>query len=148
MRVTRQMNGAILTLLWYLIVLSVFTFSNCFAQLENANWYFGDSAGIKFTSTGVVPNTDGVMKSIEGCASISDSLGNLLFYTNSQTVWNKSNDTMENGFGIKPHFIDGNDLVSYYTQGAMILPQPKHLGIYYLFSLASQLDSTLVLSKI
>ncbi len=122
-----------------------------FAQLENANWYFGDSCALKFTTSGVVPILTSKMRSYKSSASISDSLGNLLFYTQSQTVWNRNNDTMENGFGIKPHPVMpiGSDwVVSGFSQGALVIPYPEQPGLYYLFSLATLYDSTLAVSVI
>lgn len=41
------------------------------------------------------------MESFEACASISDSAGNLLFYTNGEKVWNKNHEVMPNGEGLE-----------------------------------------------
>lgn len=123
----------------------------CFGQKENANWYFGDSAGVKFISTGVVPILNSPMRMYNSGATISDSLGNLLFYTQSQTIWNKNNDTMENGYGIKPHYVypvSQDWAISTDAQGALIIPVPDNPNLYYLFSLDYGKDSTLVVSKI
>ncbi|MBK6884698.1 MAG: hypothetical protein IPH05_17535 [Flavobacteriales bacterium] len=35
----------------------------------------------------------------EGCASISDTNGQLLFYSNGETVWDRNNNVMPNGSG-------------------------------------------------
>jgi len=70
------------------------------AQLENANWLFGDSARFKVYRYWNGSYTNAAMRMYKGGATISDSAGNLLFYTNSQTVWNRNNDTMENGYGL------------------------------------------------
>src|SRR5689334_5901046 len=63
----------------------------------DANWYFGDSAAIQFADTGIAVITNSAMHSVEGSASISDSTGNLLFYTNGHRVWNKLNQPMPHG---------------------------------------------------
>jgi hypothetical protein len=71
-------------------------------------------------------------------ASISDTAGNLLFYTNGCYIADATHDMMENGdqinspgWGFDTHCTDydGYRRVS----GAMILPQPDSMDIYYLF---------------
>jgi len=50
------------------------------AQEEASNWYFGDNAGIHFNPDGTVTSVNGGQLSTrEGCSSISDSNGDLLF---------------------------------------------------------------------
>ncbi len=66
------------------------------------------------------------MKVSEGCSSISDSRGNLLFYTDGVTVWNKQNKMMRNGKGLKGH--DSS------TQSAIIIPKPGYAHLYYIFT--------------
>jgi hypothetical protein len=41
--------------------------------------------------------TNGQNEGFEGCASVSDANGTLLFYTNSAKVWNADNEVMPNG---------------------------------------------------
>ncbi len=71
----------------------------------------------------------------EGTASISDSMRNLLFYTNGFTVCNKNNDTMGGG-----HLLVQNEFVNAYKTNGLpyayalsIIPNPKKAGQYYLF---------------
>ena len=96
-----------------------------YSQLEASNWYFGFGAGLNFDpATGDVRAlTDGQLNTFEGCASISDSDGNLLFYTDGITVYNKNNIQMPNGFGLE------GDPSS--TQSAIIIPKPADENIYY-----------------
>src|SRR5215831_5534683 len=72
------------------------------SQLQNAIWCFGDSAGIDFRN---INNPIPISTSLDtrgSCVSISDSLGNLLFYANTRAamagnttlVWNKLNQIM------------------------------------------------------
>ena len=69
-----------------LLILSLFFCYTIVAQNEASNWYFGNNAGINFnTNTNAVSAlTDGLLVTEEGCTSISDSDGNLLFYTNNR----------------------------------------------------------------
>ncbi len=96
------------------------------SQHEADFWYFGNYAGLDFSSGNPEPLTDGQLKNYEGCATISDSLGNLLFYTNGVTVWNKNHQIMANGTGLK-----GNESA---TQSAIIIPQPKNDSLFYIFT--------------
>ena len=70
-----------------------------FSQNETVNWYFGYQAGLNFSANNNTPTllTDSAMITPAGCSSISDSQGNLLFYTNGNTVWNKDHQIMESG---------------------------------------------------
>lgn len=100
-----------------------------FAQdLENSKWYFGDQAALDFNNPGPDPTSinNSTMTTIEGCASISDSSGNLLFYTDGRTVWDNSHSTMTNGTNIGG---DGNT-----TQSAVIVPHLGNPDIYYIFT--------------
>ena len=101
--------------------------TNLSAQLENANWYFGNQAGINFND-GTAPSsllTDGAMNAPAGCSAISDETGNLLFYTDGETVWNKDHVPMLNGNLI------GDSSVS---QSVVIAPSPGDANKYYIFS--------------
>jgi hypothetical protein len=72
-------------------------------------------------------------------ASIADTAGNLLFYTNGCYIADASHEMMENGDEINypswaydAHCDDGTRGYTL-SQGAMILPQPDSAHIYYLF---------------
>ncbi|MGB1210298.1 MAG: T9SS type B sorting domain-containing protein [Lacinutrix venerupis] len=98
------------------------------AQKEASNWYFGDNAGINFnldTNT-VTAISNGQLATDEGCTSISDSNGNLLFYTDGRTVYNSNHAIMPNGTGLK------GDPSS--TQSAIIIPKPQDPDTYYIFT--------------
>ncbi len=102
------------------------------AQRETTNWYFGNGAGIQFNPDGTVGSlSDGAMDTFEGCTTISDLDGNLLFYTDGITVYNKNHTVMENG----------NDLYGHpsSTQSAIIVPKPEDPNIFYIFTVDTQL---------
>ena len=95
------------------------------AQLETSNWYFGRNAGLDFKTENPTILTDGALDNWEGVATFSDSLGNLLFYTDGQTIWNREHDVMVNGDGLIGHH--GS------TESAIIVPWPENEGKYYVF---------------
>lgn len=101
-----------------------------FAQGEANVWYFGNKAGISFNSGAPVPLLDGEMQADEGCATLSDVNGNLLFYTNGITVWNRNHQVMPNGTGLMGHQSS--------TQSGTIVPLPGSNHLYYVFTLDFQ----------
>jgi len=101
----------------------------CFGQNEGNNWYFGTFAGIDFNGAVPVALTNGALNTGEGCSSVSDSLGNLLLYTDGVTVWNKNHVPMPNGGGL---------LGDMTTSQHLILKQPGNNDIFYVFTLDFQ----------
>jgi len=106
-----------------------------FSQYEAAIWYFGENAGLDFNSGVPVVLTDGQIDTFEGCATISDPLGNLLFYTDGVTVWDSTHNIMPNGTGLL-----GNESS---TQSAIIVPKPNSLNQYYIFTVDARGASAL-----
>jgi len=107
---------------------------NCFAQKEAAYWYFGEKVGLRFNNSGVPTVERGELDTLEGCASISDEFGNLLFYSDGSTVWSRNHNPMPNGTGLL------GDESS--TQSAIIIPNPTDPNIYYLFTVGSTVVPT------
>jgi len=72
----------------------------CEARSINANWYFGEEAGVDFNNTPPNPLTNGqIDHPIKPSAVISDDVGNLLFYTDGNTVYSANHLPMMNGNG-------------------------------------------------
>ena len=73
-----------------------------YSQGEWNNWYFGWHAAMKFVSGNPVGVTGSAMPVSSGANSttVSDSLGNLLFYANGWKIWNRNNVVMPNGSGL------------------------------------------------
>ncbi len=111
---------------YFLCVFLLFSFTSLFAQKEAAHWFFGQNAGLDFSSGSPVADTNGALFTIEGCATISDDTGNLLFYTDGTTVWNRNHTIMPTGIGLF-----GNASSS---QSAIIVPKPANIDIYYIFT--------------
>lgn len=96
------------------------------AQKEANIWYFGEYAGLDFNSGSPVALTDGQLNTLEGCASIADKNGDLLFYSDGITVWNKNHSVMQNGNGLL------GDPSS--THSALIVPMPENGDRYFIFT--------------
>jgi gliding motility-associated-like protein len=98
------------------------------SQKQADIWYFGDKAGIDFRSGTAIPLTDeDVMTSFKSSAAISDSLGNLLFFTDGKKVWNRDFGLMQNA-----NSLEGDLGV---TQTAIIVPVPLNNDKYYIFTI-------------
>ncbi len=104
-----------------------------FSQGEANNWYFGINAGISFNSNPPVALTDGNMNVLEGCSTISDSAGNLLFYTNGIRVWNRNHNVMPNGNDLKGG--------SSSTKSSIIVKKPGSKSIYGVLTVAHRFES-------
>jgi len=100
------------------------------AQLQASQWYFGNQAALNFnTPSGApVPLATSAMIAPEGCSSRADSLGNLLFYTNGETVWNRQHQVMANGTGLG---VSGMFTTS--ATQILIVPLPGSNRIFYIF---------------
>jgi gliding motility-associated-like protein len=124
------------TTAFFVLVLYLIT-APLFAQKEAATWYFGERAGLDFNSGSPVALTDGKLATNEGCATISDKDGKLLFYTDGSYVYNKNHQVMPNG----------SDLLgdSSSTQSAIIVPKPRNPYVYYIFTVDQPLPANHVL---
>lgn len=96
------------------------------AQREASIWYFGRNAGLDFSSGSPVLITNGQIYTDEGVASICDVNGNLLFYTEGTTIWNKNHTIMPNGTGLLGSFSS--------SQSAIIVPKINDPSRYYVFT--------------
>jgi len=103
-----------------------------YSQEEASNWYFGNNAGIKFNTDGSVTSlSNGQLATDEGCATISDVNGDLLFYTDGITVWNRLHQPMSNANAATGTGLFGDPSS---TQSAIIIPKPDDPNIYYIFT--------------
>lgn len=71
--------------------------------------------------------TDSTINTVEDCFSLSDSKGNLLFYSDGMTVWNRQHAVMKNGTGLNTHTSSSRSVV--------ILPYPEISNKYIIVSL-------------
>lgn len=112
----------------------LFCFSKSSAQQNNI-WAFGYGAGLNFNSGNPVAiNTS--MNSREGSACVSDASGQLLFYTEGFTVWDKNGNIMSNGTNLTPSVTGAlSTPTSSTVQGSLIVPLPGSNNLYYIFSM-------------
>src|SRR5258705_5909 len=103
-----------------LVLLLLISFSSL-AQQGN-NWYFGWNAGLSFSTSPPTRLLNGALYTDYGNSSISDSTGQLLFYTDGKTVYNRLHQVMSNGTGLL-----GNISV-------VIVPMPGSKTVYYIFT--------------
>ena len=118
------------------------------AQKEAYNWFYGAGQGITWNRTQTfdaiptdAPNTTVPLKGIptrydpvevrpnvypmntlEGCFTLSDGDGNLLFYSNGRDIYNAEHTTMENATGLEGNYSS--------AQSGIILPYPGHKKKY------------------
>jgi hypothetical protein len=104
------------------------THFSAYSQKQANTWYFGDDgAGLDF-NTDCTPKvlSNGRINGFEGCATMSNkSTGQLLFYTNSEWIWNANHDTMANSNLVT----NGNTI----TQ-VLIIPKPGSSALYYIIT--------------
>ncbi|MEO7523998.1 MAG: hypothetical protein ABIT58_07875, partial [Ferruginibacter sp.] len=101
-----------------LIYLFLFMGAPSFSQqhFNNKLWYFGFHAAVSFNTNPPSGLGNSAMLQEEGCATMCDINGNLLFYTNGINVWNRNHQIMSNGSGLYGHQSS--------TQAALIVPLP------------------------
>jgi hypothetical protein len=125
----------------YIILILILNLLQGSAQNRNNKWLlsyepFVYDCGIDFSSG--LADTFSVWKNLEFFftnASICDTLGELLFYTNGIFANNRDHDTLQNSKNYNPGYA-----TEYYgsnglgiTQGVLIIPQPDNIDYYFLF---------------
>ncbi len=106
-----------------------------YSQSYDNNWVFGDSIGLNFSTGEPVFFETGINNPFEACASISDSDGNLLFYTNGNIVWDGNHSIMPNGEDLDIGYATP-DHGSTITQGVLIAPAPLTDSLFYIIYLS------------
>lgn len=107
---------------------------------SNNIWYFGDGAGLDFNPdpnnpNGPTPRAVSHYQNIPaGTTTISDGTGQVLFFTDGETVWDLNGNVMENG-----DRIGGSNLSS---QSVLAVPVPQDETIFYLFTTQTAVDGS------
>jgi hypothetical protein len=101
------------------------------AKAQHGNvWVYGIGNTLDFNQSPPVDAPQRPMQAFEGSAVACDSLGNLLFYTNGITVYDKNDQIMPNGDSLK-----GGSSAS---MAAQIVPWPGHSKKYFVITVAQQ----------
>lgn len=109
-----------------LLISFTLTSQSVWGQGQAGIWYFGERAGLDFNVTPSVALTDGSLDTDEGCSTVCTPQGDLLFYTDGVTVYNKNHGVMANGTGLDGH--------ASATQSSIIVQQPGSSVNYYIFT--------------
>lgn len=105
-----------------------------YAQYGNV-WTFGYHYGLDFNSGAPVFFDTTAIFCLKGSASVCDSSGQLLFYTDGTHVWNKLNQQMPNGDSMAYISTDvlGLGIPTNANQPAVIVPI-ENTSLYYIFT--------------
>ena len=117
---------------WLLLVVCYGLTKPAWAQYEFNSWRFGFHAGLDFpaSANALPPNAappNNFFFSLEASASIADSTGRLLCYTNGEQVWDRRDQPMPGGK------LSGG--CNSAAQGALLLPRPGNEQQYFLLTL-------------
>ncbi|MFC2128313.1 gliding motility-associated C-terminal domain-containing protein [Bacteroidota bacterium] len=105
---------------------SIITLGQDFGGQSN-KWVFGTNTIIDFNS-GMPDVMEGSqMIAPAGCASLSDSVGNLLLYSNGVSIWNGNHEKIADG-------LYGDSTL---TQGVVIIPRPGRDNQYFVFTVGN-----------
>jgi gliding motility-associated-like protein len=117
---------------YWIIILFSGLFSTGFSQKETTWWYFGRGAGLEFTSGFAQVDTNNQFSTGGGATSMSDDEGNLLYYTDTDTIWNRLHQPMPNGTGLT------NGLAA--EQNSISIPRPNRPGQYFVFNVVNAIS--------
>jgi large repetitive protein len=105
-------------------------------------WYFGDGAGVDFNPIFKDPQEPieatpahamtGIDAAPEGTSTISDQNGQVVFYTNGVSVWDRNNTLVAADIG--------GSLTS--TQSSLIMPVQGDPSLYYIFTTQEVTEGT------
>jgi hypothetical protein len=110
---------------WLLFLIFIFPLH---AQKEASQYFYWKDSGIKFNKQGIeaYTNTNNISHIQAGkdfSPVLCDTAGNLLMYTNMETIYDRSGNVMENGTGL---LANRNGI-----QGAVWVDLPASRGRYY-----------------
>lgn len=111
----------------HFLLLALFFTVQLHAQKEYYKWYFANQAAMDFVPGAPVNINNSAMNEIDNPATVSDSVGNLLFYSNGLQVWDRTHTLMPNGSGLLASLSGGHT--------ATAVRQPGSSNLYYLLTM-------------
>ncbi len=134
---------------YFAIVVFISLYAISFAQNRMNIWELGYSTNINYPNcemryvNGVMDTNKlfRIMSLLDTNSGLSDTSGNLLFYSNGLTICNKNHDTLQNAVNFNPGWTtdfyepDGMGI----DQAILFLPFPGSSKKYYVFSLSGEL---------
>ncbi len=96
-----------------------------YAQGEWNNWYFGVHAALDFNTVPPSGLPNSAMNVAWSPVSVSDSLGQLLFYSDGFTIYNHNHQMMSNGYML------------FGAGGVFAFKEPGQDSIFYIFTVKS-----------
>lgn len=115
---------------WVSLCLICLAMLSAHGQGEAVNWFFGNNAGVSFADGSPTVLLDGALSTNEGCATISNTAGELLFYTDGIRVWDREHNQMPNGFGLS------GDPSS--AQSGIVVPNPSNSSRFFVFTVDAE----------
>lgn len=112
------------------IITIVLTWFNVYSQGEGQYWYFGNGAGIDFNQPTPKAISQTHIFTDEGCATYYDKTNNLLLSTDGINLYKEIIGVTTSPILVSNGLL-GNSSSS---NSAIIVPQPKTKGIYYIFT--------------
>ncbi len=138
------------------IILLAFVFVLCHQSVEaqcgrDCNWIFGFHCWLDFSSGIPIAKDSAMIGAEESCITMSDASGNLLFYSNGFSVWNRHHQKMPNGDSLKI-----SQVLSYFADtsgnsnalGITCVPSPNSSNKYFLIYRGQPLGAGLYYSKV
>lgn len=118
-----------------LISFLILTINTTKGQAYKNNWYFGANIGLNFNSGNpvFVAGSQIPIASFNHSTTMSDDNGNLLFYSDAQTIWNANNTIVT---GLVGGFLKG----SKNTSQGVSFKNPANPTQYYYFYLTNTFD--------
>jgi outer membrane protein OmpA-like peptidoglycan-associated protein len=118
----------------FVFFLLLCTSASAVAQSPTNVWYFGQNAGVDFSSGSPQALSNGQLNTEEGCVTISDQKGVLQFYTDGVSVWNARHTRMPNGNGLY-----GSPSS---TSSGVVIQHPGISNQFFLFTVPATADTS------
>ncbi len=131
-----------------LLLLILFSTSVFAQEKEGFNWIFGYGAWMTWNATQTIDGMSGLPTPLagakisqwEGSLSMSDRDGNLMFYSDGVSIWNKNHIVMPNGSGMTG--------LSDAAQSGIVIPYPGQSNKFILFTIGQAGSNNLAYSVV